>query len=149
MLRKRKGARGCIISIDNPHDQLCMYRAVVVARAHKEWQEAKEMKKDPGTISSLHKRYLALRKIRRSPEVNRIQESAARALQASVNGGVPASFDDVLNVAHHLRRNIVVLNLDMQNSKPRNVQFQTRSIKDYGWQTTRSHVRRALVDIRS
>ena len=35
-----------------------------------------------------------------------------------------------------LRRNIIVLNLDMQMSKPRNVQFQTRSIKDYGWQTT-------------
>ena len=113
-----------------------MYRAVVVAKAHKEWQEAKEMKKDPSTISSLRKRYVALGRIRRSPKVNRIQEAAARDLQASVNGGVPASFDDVLNVAHHLRRNIVILNLDMQNSKPRNVQFQTRSIKDYGWQTT-------------
>ena len=132
----KKARRGCVISIDNPNDQLCMYRAVVVAKAHREWQEAKERKKDAATIQSLHREYIALRRIQQAPKVNRMQETAARTLQQSVQGAAPASFDDVLKVARYLQRNIVVLNLDMQGAKPRNVQFQTRSIQDFGWQTT-------------
>ena len=135
-IARKKAARGCIISIDNPNDQLCMYRAVIVAQAHKEWQEAKERKEDTPTIEALHREYVSLRKIRQAPKVNRKQESAARNLQQTVHGAVPATFDDVVKVAHHLQRNIVVLNLDMQDARPRNVQFQTRTIQDYGWQTT-------------
>ena len=122
--------------MDTSRDQLCFYRAILISKAHRELQEAKDLKRDQSLIKSLHKLYDALKKTRKLPKINRIQERAAQELREAVSGAAPATFDDVVKVAHHLRRNIVVLNLDMQMSKPRNVQFQTRSIKDYGWQTT-------------
>ena len=121
--------------MDNSNDELCMYRAVVVAKAFKELEEAKDMKKNSMTIKSLQNEYISLKKTYQF-SVNRKQETAARNLQRSVQGAAPASFDDVVKVAHHLQRNIIVLNLDMQNAKPRNVQFETRKIKDYGWRTS-------------
>jgi len=64
------------------------------------------------------------------------QEDRAKELQAAVQGSAPGTFDDVVQLAHHLTRNIVVLNLDFQDSTPRNVEFQTRNVHDYGVQTT-------------
>ena len=77
-----------------------------------------------------------MKRVRKSPHENLVQTEGARELQGMVHGAAPASFDDVVQVAHLLRRNIVVLNLDMQNARPRNVQFQTRAIQRYGWQTS-------------
>ena len=133
---RKKGIRGCIITVENPDDQLCLYRAVAIAKAHKEFEEAKDKKKGKSILDSLYKTYKSLRNKWSRGRKNPQRERAAKALRHAVHGAAPASFDDVVKLAHHLRRNIIVLNLDMQDAKPRYVQFQTRDIHDYGWKTT-------------
>lgn len=54
-MAQKKGACGCIITVEDADDQLCMYRAVAIAKAHKEWSETNEKNKDKVTIEALYK----------------------------------------------------------------------------------------------
>jgi len=126
----------CIVRIVNPEDELCLYRAVVVSLAHKNYEEAVNSGKSKRECAELKKEYNNIKKARTSKCRTRKQELAAKQLQSEVQGKAPADFDDVVKVAHHLKRNIVVLNMDYQNTKPRFVQFQTRNVHDYGVDTT-------------
>jgi len=120
----------------NPDDELCLYRAVVVSLAHKKYEEAVNSGKSKRECAELKKQYNNIKKARTAKRKTRKQEVAAKQLQSEVHGKAPADFDDVVKVAHHLKRNIVVLNMDYQNTKPRFVQFQTRNVHDYGVDTT-------------
>jgi len=141
-LRKKK----CIIWIENPDDELCLYRAVAVAEAHKKWkeaQEAYELTKSTGApqppmrvVKALKKDYHTMMRKRTAKRKVKRQENRARELRAAIQGSAPGTFDDVVKLAHHLQRNIVVLNLDFQDATPRNVEFQTRRVHDYGVETT-------------
>jgi len=131
MKRKR-----CIVRIVNPDDELCLYRAVVVSLAHKKYEEAVKSGKSKRECGELKKEYNNIKKARTAKCRTRKQELAAKQLQSEVHGKAPADFDDIVKVAHHLKRNIVVLNMDYQNTTPRFVQFQTRKVHDYGVDTT-------------
>ena len=109
---------------------------MAVAKAHKVWQDAKTSGQCKTVVNDLRKKYHTMRQRRTEKRKVMMQENAARNLQQVVQGQAPATFDDVVKVAHHLQLNIVVLNLDFQDSTPRNVEFQTRAIHDYGADTT-------------
>ena len=108
---------------------------MVVAEAHKKWQEAKE-NQQPSVVQQLKSKYETIKKKRTAKKKYMAQENAARKLQAACGGKAPATLDDVVKVADYIQRNIVVLNLDYQNSRPRNVEYDTRSNHDYGWEKT-------------
>ena len=107
-----------------------------MALAYQEWRDAKERGDSPETVLRLKQTFVALRRKPSGKLKVHKQQLAARTLQQTVQGQTPSTLDDVIKVAHYLQRNIVVLNLDYQHSSPRNVEFQTKSIHDYGSDTT-------------
>lgn len=121
----KKGARCCIITVDDADDQLCLYHAVAIAKAHKQWSEAKENKKDKATIDSIYKVYKCLRRNYKGAQKRNFQELVGcTCSRHATSGATPGTLDDVLKFAHYVHRNIVALNINMRPHVPDTSSFK-------------------------
>lgn len=118
------------VSIQNT-DQWCMWRAVVVSLAHREWKECV----DSALQEDARKRY---KKIARRGSA--MQTRMARSLMRLSHTDV-GNFDALIAVSNTIRRNITVFNIRIDRKKSM-VEFRTRDIHASGGYDTTLYILR-------